>query len=345
MSRVPRIILLVMLVLGLVMTGCTSAPTPTPGPATGEGLPVYQLGINLLGEKDEFFIDSQGVLKSKVEISSANGRINLSADKATTFLGRDGKPLNVINAVIDSKPPLPPEDAYIVGLVYSLEPKGATFDPWLLLTLSYEPEELPEGVRGNDLYIAYHNGSEWSKLPYKRVDTNVHSVTTQIYHFTTFAILGPKKVTPSTIPTPTQGTQVGNLAPDFQFNNLEGQTIFLSDLRGKPVLINFWATRCPPCVSEMPYLQEIYNEWSETELMLLAINIGESSTKVKEFIQSHNLSLLVLLDTKQDVAQRYNFRYIPTSFFIDKDGIIQDKVIGAFPNKAEIEKRLSKIID
>jgi len=344
MSRVPRIILLVTLVLGLVMTGCSSAPTPTPGPATGEGLPVYQLEINLLGEKDEFFIDSQGVLKSKVEISSDDGRISLSADKATAFLDRDGEPLKAINAVIDSKPPLPPEDAYIVGLVYSLEPKGATFDPWLLLTLSYEPEELPEGVRENDLYIAYHNGNEWSKLPYKRVDTNVHSVTTQIYHFTTFAILGPKKVTPSTTPTPTQGAQVGNLAPDFQLNSLESQTISLSDLKGTPVLINFWATWCHPCVSEMPYLQEIYNEWSEAELMLLAINMGESSTKVKEFIQSYNLSLPVLLDAKQLIASKYEIGAIPTTFFIDKDGIIQEKVIGAFPNKAEIEKRLSKII-
>ena len=345
MSRVPRIILLVTLVLGLVMTGCTSAPTPTPGAATGEELPSYQLEINLLGEKDEFFIDNQGVLKSEVEISSADGRINLSADKATTFLDRDGEPLNAINAVIDSKPPLPPEDAYIVGLVYSLEPKGATFDPWLLLTLSYEPEELPEGVRGNDLYIAYYNGSDWFKLPYKRVDTNVHSVTTQIYHFTTFAILGPKKITPSTASAPTQGTQVGDLAPDFQFNSLEGQTISLSDLKGKPVLINFWATRCPPCVSEMPYLQEIYNEWSETGLMLLAINIGESPTKVKEFLQGHNLSLPVLLDTKQLIASKYEIGAIPTTFFIDKDGIIQERIIGAFPNKAEIEKRLSKIVD
>jgi peroxiredoxin len=345
MGRAPRIILLVTLVLGLVMTGCTSAPIPTPEPVNREGLPVYQLKINLLGEKDEFLIDSQGALKSGVEISSADGRINLSADKDTTLLDRDGKPLDVINAVIDSKPPLPPEDAYIVGLVYSLEPQGATFDPWLLLALSYEPEELPEGVRGNDLYIAYHNGSNWSKLPYKRVDTNAHSVTTQIYHFTTFAILGPKKLAPSATSAPTQGTQVGNLAPDFQFNSLEGQAISLSDLRGKPVLINFWATRCPPCVSEMPYLQEIYNEWSETELMLLVINIGESASKVKEFLQGHNLSLPVLLDAQQLIANKYEIAAIPTTFFVDKDGIIQEKVIGAFPNKAEIEKRLSKIID
>ncbi len=78
--------------------------------------------------------------------------------------------------------------------------------------------------------------------------------------------------------------------------------------------------------------------------MVLAINLGESSSQVEEFMQSYHLSFTVLLDTKQDVAQRYNITGIPTTFFIDKDGIIRDKVIGAFPNKTQIENRLSKIM-
>ena len=143
---------------------------------------------------------------------------------------------------------------------------------------------------------------------------------------------------------PVEGTQVGNLAPDFQLQNLDGQTVPLSNLRNKPVLINFWATWCSPCRSEMPYIQEIYEEWVDKELVVLAINIGESSSKAEEFMQSYNLSFTVLLDTRQDVAQRYNITGIPTTFFIDKDGIIQDKVIGAFQNKAQIENRLSKIM-
>jgi peroxiredoxin len=141
-----------------------------------------------------------------------------------------------------------------------------------------------------------------------------------------------------------EGTQVGNLAPDFQLQNLDGQTVSLGNLQGKPVLINFWATWCGYCVDEMPYIQEIYEEWSDKGLVVLAINIGESSSKAEEFMQSQNLSFTVLLDTKQDVAQRYNVTGIPTTFFIDKDGIIQDKVIGAFQNKTQIENRLSKII-
>ena len=137
---------------------------------------------------------------------------------------------------------------------------------------------------------------------------------------------------------------VGKAAPDFELQNLDGQSISLSDLKGKPVLVNFWATRCPPCVSEMPYIQEIYDEWSGKGLILLAINIGESSSKVEQFLQDHNLSLPVLLDTGKVVARRYNIRGIPTTFFIDKDGIIQEKIIGAFPNKEAIENRVSKIM-
>ena len=142
-----------------------------------------------------------------------------------------------------------------------------------------------------------------------------------------------------------QVPSVGSPAPDFKFQSPDGQSTSLSSLRGKPVLINFWAIWCPPCRDEMPYLQEIFEGWSDKGLVMLAINVGESPSKVKGFLQSHNLSLPVLLDTKGNIAQKYNIRGIfPTTFFIDKDGIIQVKIIGAFPSKEAIEKKLSKII-
>ena len=139
------------------------------------------------------------------------------------------------------------------------------------------------------------------------------------------------------------GANIGQPAPDFQLKNLEGQSVSLSDFKGSPVLLNFWSTSCPPCVSEMPFLQEIYNEWSGKGLILLAIAQGDSPSNVTVFMQDNGLSLPVLLDTQLSVGQRYNVMAIPTTLFIDREGIIQEKVIGAFPNKAEIEKRLSKI--
>jgi peroxiredoxin len=147
-------------------------------------------------------------------------------------------------------------------------------------------------------------------------------------------------------PTPAQGPQVDKLAPDFKLQSLDGQTVSLGDFRGKPVLLNFWATWCPPCRAEMPFLQEIYEdkEWSEKGLVILTIDIGEDPSVVKEFMESYDLSFPVLLDTDQDVALEYNIRAIPTTFFIDKDGIIQDIKVGAFSSKTEIERRLIKVI-
>lgn len=141
-----------------------------------------------------------------------------------------------------------------------------------------------------------------------------------------------------------QAPQVGKLAPEFQLPNLDGQVISLSDLRGKPVLINFWATRCPDCREEMPYLQQVYEGWSGKGLVLLTIDIGESPATIKEFMQSNNLTMPVLLDTSQSVEQRYNITAIPTTFLIDKEGIVQVKRIGAFPSAEAIEKELSKIM-
>jgi len=341
MNKILKLIL-IMLTIGLLMAGCSADSTSTPQSEAEGNLSTYQLEINLPGKKSEFIIDNQGRLKSKVESSSADSTISLSLDKGTTVLDKDRQPLRVIHAVVDLSPPPLPEDAYTVGPAYNLGPQGAIFDPQLKLTLSYDPETLPEGVREDNLYIAYYDGTEWREPFYKKVDTEVHSVTTHVYHFTTFAILVPKKLAPPS--TPILGTRVGNLAPNFQLDNLEGQTISLNDLRDKPVIVNFWATRCSPCVNEMPYIQQVYDEWSGRGLMMLAINRGESSSKVEKFLQSHNLSLPVLLDTNRDVALRYNIWAIPSTFFIDKDGIIKDIKIGAFPSKEEVEKSLSKIM-
>jgi len=136
----------------------------------------------------------------------------------------------------------------------------------------------------------------------------------------------------------------GKLAPDFHLQNLDGQSVSLSDFRGKTVLINFWTTWCPPCRYEMPFLQEIYDEWSDRGLMVLAVDIGERPAKVKEFVRSNNLTLPVLLDTERDTVQKYVISAYPTTFFIDKDGIILGRITGAFPSKEAIEKVLVEIM-
>ncbi len=137
---------------------------------------------------------------------------------------------------------------------------------------------------------------------------------------------------------------IGEKAPDFTLPNLDGESVSLTDFEGRPMLINFWNTGCPPCREEMPYLQEVYDERQGSELVMLTINIGQNAATVKSFLHDNNLSLPVLLDTDAAVTQRYGMPGIPTTFFIDRDGILRVKVIGGFPNKTVIDSRLSEIM-
>ncbi len=141
----------------------------------------------------------------------------------------------------------------------------------------------------------------------------------------------------------TQPPQAGQPAPDFYFETPEGGPSSLSQLKGKPVLVNFWATWCGPCTYEMPFLQQLYEDWPGDELVLLTVNVAEGSSQVSQFMQSQGFSFTVLLDGEAAVAQRYNIRGIPTTLFIDNNGVIQEIKIGAFQSKADIEAILSQL--
>lgn len=133
-----------------------------------------------------------------------------------------------------------------------------------------------------------------------------------------------------------------NVAPDFKLKSLDGQTITLSALKGRSVLLNFWATWCGPCRSEMPFLQEIYKDlkWQARGLLILTVNLQESDTVVRKFMAENAFSFTVLLDTRGEAGQLYNVASIPTTYIIGKDGIIKNSRIGAFTNKMQIEQML-----
>ncbi len=136
---------------------------------------------------------------------------------------------------------------------------------------------------------------------------------------------------------------VGSEAPDFTLQNLDSESVSLSDLEGRPVFINFWRINCSPCREEMPHLQAVYEE-RQGELVMLNINIGDDAISIKQFLEVNSLSFPVLLDTDITVARRYGIPGTPTAFFIDKEGTIKVKVIGPFPSKAAIDSRLSEIM-
>lgn len=117
---------------------------------------------------------------------------------------------------------------------------------------------------------------------------------------------------------------VGMLAPSFTLKNLEGKEVHLEDYRGKKVMLNFWATWCPPCKEEMPGMEKLYNEH---EIEILAVNL-DPQNDVRGFIERNNLTFPVLLDVHGTTQQTYSIISIPTTFIIDENGIIVEKHIG-----------------
>jgi peroxiredoxin len=112
-------------------------------------------------------------------------------------------------------------------------------------------------------------------------------------------------------------------APDFSLQTLDGRTVKLSDYRGQVVLLNTWATWCPPCRAEMPDLEAFYRDHQGHGFVVLAVNSEESADTVTSFLEEHDFTFPVLLDPNGEVTKLYGIRGLPTSFFIDRDGTIQ----------------------
>ncbi|MGL4986164.1 MAG: TlpA family protein disulfide reductase [Treponemataceae bacterium] len=141
----------------------------------------------------------------------------------------------------------------------------------------------------------------------------------------------------------TVGLKVGNIAPNFTLDTLEGKEVKLSDYRGRPVFLNFWATWCPPCVREMPDMQKIHTKYQD-KLTMLGLNSGENKKEVQAFITKNKLSFPIILDPQGKISMQYNVQAIPTTYIIDKKGIIVEKKIGAMTEK-QMEALVSKIIE
>lgn len=133
--------------------------------------------------------------------------------------------------------------------------------------------------------------------------------------------------------------QQGGTATDFSIGSLAGGNIALSDYAGEVVIMNFWATWCPPCRAEMPGLNRFYETHQDKGLILLAINEEESAETVRPFIQTNNFTFPVLLDEQGRVAQQYSTRSFPTTFIIDRNGVIQHVQTGVIS-----EDELARIV-
>ncbi|WP_457600901.1 peroxiredoxin family protein [Hydrogenivirga sp.] len=140
--------------------------------------------------------------------------------------------------------------------------------------------------------------------------------------------------------TTSSGLGKGDIAPDFTLKTIDGREVSLKDYRGKVVLINFWATWCPPCRNEMPLFVRVYKRHRDKGFEILAVSTDSSLDPVKKFVKEFRINFPVLYDDK-NVVSLYGIQGLPTSFLIDREGKIIKVRLGEYK---EIERDLKEVL-
>ncbi|MET3682240.1 peroxiredoxin [Alkalibacillus flavidus] len=132
-------------------------------------------------------------------------------------------------------------------------------------------------------------------------------------------------VQPEGVDIDTDSIEVGDQAPNFQLETLDGKQVELADYRGQKVFINFWATWCPPCRAEMPHMQDITEEYGD-DVVILGVNATSQESdvsKVSDFVNEYGLEFPILMDETGEVNVRYQALSLPTTYFVNTEGVVQ----------------------
>jgi len=168
---------------------------------------------------------------------------------------------------------------------------------------------------------------------------------------------GPVELPASLVPSGLSvGAQEGDLAPDFLLERLDGGELRLSDLRGQPVVVNFWATWCVPCRKEMPQLVRAYDRYKDEGLVIVGVNLQEGKDTARPFAEDFGMDFPIGIDVDGEVGDTYRLLGLPTTFFIDREGVIRSVFTGPFVEKdrgtevrgaieeSELEQRIGAIL-
>ena len=129
--------------------------------------------------------------------------------------------------------------------------------------------------------------------------------------------------------TTASAVQLNTTAPDFSLKDLTGKAVYLKNYRGKALILNFWSTTCPPCVSEMPALNKLYRDLAGEGLLVLGISLDPGEKPVRDLLSRLHIEYPVLLDPAQEVYfDTYALFGQPVSIFIDRSGVVREKIVG-----------------
>lgn len=136
--------------------------------------------------------------------------------------------------------------------------------------------------------------------------------------------------------------KIGDKFPDFKYMDIEGKKGSITALKGNLILVRFWADWCPYCREEMPVIEKIYKEYEKKGFSVLAINVKQSKEKVETFVAELNLSFPIILDKDARIAKLCGVRAIPTTFIVDRNGIVREIIVGeVFKEKSILRKMLA----
>lgn len=139
--------------------------------------------------------------------------------------------------------------------------------------------------------------------------------------------------------------KAGSTPPAFKLVDLDGNVHDSQEYAGKPLIINFWGTFCPPCRMEMPALQAVYEKWNDQGVQLIGINLSEDKLSVQNFADQVGARFPILLDRNRQTERAFGLKQYPTTFFIGRDGRIVDILIGGPLTESQIGAEIDKIMN